>query len=37
MKRKPAAGLNKTFDETNKKKSVLEELMGMLRKKDEED
>lgn len=37
MKRKPAAGLNKTFDETNKKKSVFEELMGMLGKKDEKD
>ena len=37
MKRKPAGGVNRKFDEVNKKKSVFEELMGMLGRKNEKD
>ena len=37
MKRNPTRGVNKKFDEVDKKKSVFKELMGMLGGKNEKD
>jgi len=37
MKKRPAEGVNKSFDHTDKKKTVFQELMKMLGSKYEED